>query len=392
MGVDRSMSYSARDSAVQLVRMWPACFAILHLCACHSASNVNANPDSTRDVEDRAEGLDSDDEILTAADAAADEDEVAGGGGTTDASFGADQGSDAKDANSGGYCGDVELVRVPRPFDTTLRARYGDRCSNQAMAIYHNGEPLSGSDLKDALIVDYEFRDPKGRTRRPELSLGFDFGKHPSGPPFDFGVLVHPDVPGVWSVRPLESGAACDARPMSWTRSTPCGIWVTITHDGEDVGLGWPPALALHFAHYFAAGSMYAADLDGDGVSDPWFVYNWDAWPETAGARVEWSPSHPEENPYYSKAPDHPLGLLSVWLPVPTDGATYSVGVHNISASSAPAHATIQVWVDQQLRFEAEKTLRYEDFWEVGDVSWPSGTVTTAVQGDVFRVPWPLWK
>ena len=142
--------------------------------------------------------------------------------------------------------------------------------------------------------------------------------------------------------------------------------------DEYDTGEGKGSDLDLHFLHPWAAGP----DLDGDGNPDGWFDIPFDAF---------WFNAHPNWGNYDPSVGDDPSmevddadgqGPEIIKMDQPDD-VKYRIGVHYWNDFGyGPAYATVRVYLEGQLAFEAADVLLVDwDMWDVATIDWPSRKV-----------------
>jgi hypothetical protein len=154
-----------------------------------------------------------------------------------------------------------------------------------------------------------------------------------------------------------------------WSASQPfcgtpeVGLRVEITWEtagdpdpGDDVGTD----LDLHLLHPDAAGVWLGSfDCFKDNPNPGW---------GTPG---------PDEDPRLIIRDDDGAGPEIIQITGP-ESVEYGIGVHYADdLGFGTSSATVRVWIDGSLLYEyADKALQNGEFWNLGTVAWPSGTVT----------------
>ncbi len=132
--------------------------------------------------------------------------------------------------------------------------------------------------------------------------------------------------------------------------------------------------LDLHFAHPSAA----QPDLDGDGLTDPWFDRTWDTF--WFYPLQNWgSASNTDDDPSLDRDDVDGNGPENINLGEPAEGATYAIGVNFWDDHGfGPAFATVRVYVWAALVYETPEplVLHDHDLWWVATLAWPGGQVT----------------
>lgn len=148
------------------------------------------------------------------------------------------------------------------------------------------------------------------------------------------------------------------------------------TDRGEDAGSD----LDLHFTHPLA------------GTEWPWFDVPFDC---------HWFNPNPDWESLDPEADDNPLLIkdvvdgtdpeIIVLDTLPDEPRDYAIGVHNrVAGGYGPSLVSVRVWVKQALVYESEELmLSDKDLWYVGDVNWPAGTVTPAINSEGAPVIFP---
>ncbi len=178
------------------------------------------------------------------------------------------------------------------------------------------------------------------------------------GPPATFSVLVTP-----------EDGIHVEL------------LWDTAGDlDQSDEGPEAGADLDLHFAHPFAA----HADLDDDGLVDPWFDIPFDCfWFNT---KPNWGVFAPaiSDDAHLDRDDTDGAGPENVNLEQPEDGLTYRVGVHYWNDHGfGPSDATVRIYIHKQLVFEVVlEDMVVGDLWDAATIAWPSGEVSLVVTDD----------
>lgn len=150
--------------------------------------------------------------------------------------------------------------------------------------------------------------------------------------------------------------------------------------DETDEGPTAGADLDLHFAHAFAIG----ADLDDDGVAEPWFDPHYDCfWFNPKPSWGSLDPNVPDD-PRLDRDDTDGAGPENLNLSQPEDGVSYRIGVHYWDDHGfGQSLATVRVYVYDTLVFEwSDMPLTHHDMWEVGSVAWPSGVVTPNLAPD----------
>ena len=150
-------------------------------------------------------------------------------------------------------------------------------------------------------------------------------------------------------------------------------LWTTPNDPDEtDEGPTAGADLDLHFTHPFAV----SRDTNGDGVPEPWFDGQYDAF--WFNPHPNWGSLDPavDDDPRLDRDDTDGAGPENLNVQAP-EAATYRIGVHAWSDHGyGPSYATVRVYV------YGEPVFAWEDvellpcaLWEVGALSWPSGTV-----------------
>ncbi|PIE19205.1 MAG: hypothetical protein CSA66_02860, partial [Proteobacteria bacterium] len=146
--------------------------------------------------------------------------------------------------------------------------------------------------------------------------------------------------------------------------------WVTPGDaDETDTGEGHGSDLDLHFAHQSANGP----DLDGDGLPDPWFDDDWDAfWYNTEPNWGSFDPNA-KDDPSLDRDDIDGAGPENLNLSAPEDGVTYAIGVHYWNDwGFGAADATVKVFHYADLVYDATlPAMERLDMWCVGKIHWP---------------------
>ncbi len=207
--------------------------------------------------------------------------------------------------------------------------------------------------------------------------------------PSDTGVAVQfvPQLTGLYTIQveakyagiqqPCQAQAAVAV--MNDTAITAELTWHTpADKDETDKGVCAGADLDLHFAHPWAD----MADLDGDGLPDPWFDPKFDCfWGNPA---PDWGSADPniDDDPHFSGDDADGAGPEDVALTLPEDGKTYTIGVHVWnSCGFGNSLATLRVYAYGQLLFEDTVELKSGDLWRVATLDWPSADVLGCLKG-----------
>ena len=147
-----------------------------------------------------------------------------------------------------------------------------------------------------------------------------------------------------------------------------------------DEGEGAGSDLDLHFMHPSAAG----LDVNEDGQPDPWFDVPWDVF--WVNPKPNWENPEPfaNDDPSLDRDDKDGMGPETITLGQPIEGNEYPIAVHYWSDNGfGPSTATVRVYVDGNLNFEASLLMNEHDLWDVGTLSWPSGVVAPSGNGAV---------
>ena len=158
-------------------------------------------------------------------------------------------------------------------------------------------------------------------------------------------------------------------------------LWSTpADKDETDTGPGAGSDMDLHFAHQLAVG----ADVDCDGVGDPWFVGGVD------GFDTFWLNPNPNWGSQSPTVPDNPsldlddtdgAGPENLNLAQPEGSAAnpvfYSIGVHYWNDHGfGLSYATVRIFILGTLAIEYKDVeMKMFDMWYVGKLNWPNKLV-----------------
>ena len=164
----------------------------------------------------------------------------------------------------------------------------------------------------------------------------------------------------------------------------PPGLTVVLTWEtpGDPDPLDQGPEagtdLDLHMLHPYATGE----DVDQDGTPDGWFDQPFDCF---------WFNAHPNWESLDPTVDDDPglwlddtdsAGPELINLTLPEPGRVYRIGVHFWNDHGfGPSVATVRVYLDGVLAFEAEQLLVHQDMWEVARVEWSELAVVPILDG-----------
>ena len=147
--------------------------------------------------------------------------------------------------------------------------------------------------------------------------------------------------------------------------------------DQSDEGPEAGADLDLHFAHPFAA----HADLDDDGLIDPWFDIPFDCF--WFNSKPNWGVFAPaiSDDARLDRDDTDGAGPENVNLAEPEDDVTYRIGVHYWNDHGfGPSDATLRVYIYQQLVLELVlEDMVVGDLWDAATIAWPSGQVSLVV-------------
>ncbi|MGB0588129.1 MAG: PKD domain-containing protein [Myxococcota bacterium] len=169
--------------------------------------------------------------------------------------------------------------------------------------------------------------------------------------------------------------------------------------DETDTGPVAGSDLDLHFAHPNASGP----DLDQNGVEDPWFDKDWDAfWYNKAPNWGSFDPSAGDD-PSLDRDDTDGAGPENLNMGIPEDDIVYHIGVHYWDSHGlGPVTTTVRVWTYATLIYEGcagkteeeccldpteggavcevlEAPLNELDMWCVGAVNWPDPEVASCL-------------
>ncbi|PKN54135.1 MAG: hypothetical protein CVU56_28135 [Deltaproteobacteria bacterium HGW-Deltaproteobacteria-14] len=157
-------------------------------------------------------------------------------------------------------------------------------------------------------------------------------------------------------------------------------LWTTPNDPDEtDEGPVAGADLDLHFAHPFATGG----DIDHDGVVDPWFDSQFDAF--WFNPRPNWGSLDPaiDDDPGLDRDDTDGAGPENLNLNQPAD-VTYRVAVHSWDDHGyGTSFATVRIYLYGNLVFEwADVELPPCALWDVASIAWPAGIVTPRLSPD----------
>ena len=149
-------------------------------------------------------------------------------------------------------------------------------------------------------------------------------------------------------------------------------LWDTPTDDDQsDEGPEAGADLDLHFA---------LGDVLEQG-QDPWFDLPFDCF--WFNATPNWGELDPsvDDDPTLDRDDTDGAGPENLNLGMPQDGADYRVAAHHWNDHGfGPSFATVRVYITGELAWELSGVqLDHHDLWDVGTLSWPSGTFVPSV-------------
>ena len=142
--------------------------------------------------------------------------------------------------------------------------------------------------------------------------------------------------------------------------------------DQTDVGPEAGSDLDLHFVNADEA----HGDANGDGIIDGLFDAQWDTfWFNHSPNWGRVNPSVPDD-PSLDLDDTDGTGPENLNLMIPGVGTTYDIFVHYWSDHGfGPSTATVRVYLNGQLAFEAHQALVNHDMWPVARIVWGVGVV-----------------
>ena len=172
--------------------------------------------------------------------------------------------------------------------------------------------------------------------------------------------------------------AVVEVRPSAGTGIQVELVWNTpLDPNQADSGPSAGSDMDLHLVHPSGFGAR--ADLDGDGLGDPYFSQPYDCfWFNPGPVWQAGAPARSGPNPSQDRDDIDGAGPETMRISAPAAGTTYEVGVNYWADHGyGPSSATVRFWIGGVLR--AQDTiprLVARDMWRVAKIEWPSATVT----------------